>query len=246
MSENTGKRLLQVVKGWKEGGQVLSTGMRVWIDKRRANIMIRTGYAVEVSADMPYEFPAPKDHPEFTFKKIDFEDEAPKPKAETKGVADSKPKPVVAKNATTQPKSIDVKNDAPFNTSANTTLTTSTDIPSGVPALSDFVANYIIKSLKKSGIETLTDLKGWTIEKLCTIDKVNRQAAEKLIDAYAKFIVYEGKSITFDKMLNVEDKIRREKDELENDKLGDAGLGRQVDKEEKGEDGGEESGFSFD
>ena len=198
MSETDNKKLLQVVKGWKEGGQVLQPGMHIEIDKRRARVMIATGYAVEVNVDTPYEYPA--DKPEYKFQPVKFDDEvevkkpviAEKPKVkESEGLAkETKPEPPI-------------------------------DM-SKVPALADVTANYLLKGLKKAGIETLADLKGWTIEKLCGIEKINRQAAERLIDAYTKHIVCQGKSVVFNKMAQVEDKITDEEDELAADKRSDA------------------------
>ena len=223
-----GKKLLQAVKGWKEGGQVLQPGMRVWIERKRAQRMIKTGYAVEVSEDMPYEFPAPTDHPEFKFQKIVVGDE--------KGMAE-KPKEKVHAKMFEKPE-LEPKFESRLE------LVPKLEPTINIPMFSDIAPRVCLKALKEAGIETLADLKGWTIEKLCTIDRVGRPTAERLIDAYTKYIVYEGKSITYNKMLKIEEKIEREKEEMENDKKGDDGMGKKVDAEER--DDKRESGFDFD
>ena len=52
------KVLLEVLKGWNEGGITLQVGARISVEESRGRTMCRVGYARKVQEDEPYSYPA--------------------------------------------------------------------------------------------------------------------------------------------------------------------------------------------
>lgn len=65
------KVLLEVLRGWSEGGITLQVGARVSIDESRSRAMCRTGYARRVNADEAYMYPADDEKHQFKEIKLD-------------------------------------------------------------------------------------------------------------------------------------------------------------------------------
>jgi len=64
--------MLQALRGFNEGGQILPIGARVKVDSRRAKRMVNTGYAREVGDDEPYEYPA--ENVKHKFQRVELEE----------------------------------------------------------------------------------------------------------------------------------------------------------------------------